>query len=251
MEPEASTSKAATPDVDVDGPIVSTSGGGYLPALQQQVEELFFINHPASVKQCHQLFATTCRVNVSLQRCKEISPAPNNPGTSAKNPTDDELRTAVKVDADSDSTGSSSSSSSEEEDDEIKIIATFPPSGTSTKRGPVPKKKGKRVFKTASCTVCKKTMSSKNSLKRHLRKHTGEKRYKCDHCEKRFWNPSTFSNHKKARSNLNGVCPRVYPGGWRPKGSWTCKTCGKRMKQPSYYLRHMEIHRKDEKKSIN
>ncbi len=54
----------------------------------------------------------------------------------------------------------------------------------------------------------------------------------------------TLAKHRKTRTQRNGVCPGNKSfGGWRPKGPWTCKLCGKRMKSSSNYLPHMRSHR--------
>ncbi len=255
MEPEVPSTPTAGPSKDAIRDSGPPASGGVQVAFAPtsapapaQLEEQFVFYGPVSGKQCHQLFGATCRVKV--QRCQvpvPSTPTVNNaivevPSSAEVPPVSSNVREVEKKDA-------TKGSSSSEDDDDIRILATFPPSAASTKKGPVPKKKGKGVSsQTAYCTVCKKTMSSNECLRRHMRKHTGDKRYRCEHCGKRFWNPSSFSMHKKARNERNGVCPRVnQTNRWKPKGSWSCKICGKRLKQAGYYVSHMSTHREEKR----
>ncbi len=251
--PSTETKKAGA---SADGPtltagvrdaVASTSGTSARPQQQQQQKEkIFFINHRASLEQCQQLFGATCRIK--LQRCA----IPNSPTAVAN------ILAPLSTDVPADSTtvskveeASDTGSDSSEENGHVKVIATFPPRGYSKQNeaAGTKKKGGKRVVhrkSPARCLVCRKTLHSKEYLKVHMRKHSaGKKRYSCESCKRSFWCNSAFSYHKKARNQQNGVCPpeRKNCGRLRPKGPWTCKICGKTMKDGHYYPIHMRIHR--------
>ncbi len=243
MEPQPYTSvvagtSTAGRDDEVQRAVASISG--YPSGQQQQDDQLLVTIPTASLKQFRQLFGATCQVK--LQRCDIPVPDTNNAvviatATPAEVPSDSRAVTVAKVEEENTGSGSSS------EDDEVQVL---PAPLAKTKRI-VTKKKGNSNRKSpVPCPVCKKRMCSKAYLKVHMLKHSGEKRYRCEHCGRPFWNRTTFSGHKKARAQRNGVCPRKKMSGeWRPKGPWTCKICGKRMKNPSHYLAHMRSHRGD------
>ena len=48
---------------------------------------------------------------------------------------------------------------------------------------------------TFLCTFCGKGFTKKANLEAHITLHTGEKKYQCPHCEKRFRSHSVFQNH--------------------------------------------------------
>ena len=51
------------------------------------------------------------------------------------------------------------------------------------------------VKETFLCTFCGKGFTKKANLDSHITLHTGEKRYSCPHCEKKFRSHSVFQNH--------------------------------------------------------
>ncbi len=252
MEFQPSTSAAASeaatcdegdgPTPNDDGVQAASTSGSVAVQHHQQDDQLFSIIPPGSLKkQFQQLFGSTCQVK--LQRCDvpvQIPVVAVATGTpSAEVSSDSRAGTVAKVEEDETGSGSSS------EDDEVQVL----PVPLSKKKRMVTKKKGGKCSSQrkapVDCPVCKLRMNSKCNLKRHMLKHSGEQRYRCDPCGRSFWNRSTFSMHKKVRDQRNGVCPgeKKSCGGWRPKGPWTCKICGKRMKHGWYYPAHMKGHR--------
>jgi len=63
------------------------------------------------------------------------------------------------------------------------------------------------------CEFCPKTFSRKNTLKILVRIHTGDKPYKCDHCQKDFHASRNLRNHKKKcgeKAHRCAVCQMVF-----------------------------------------
>lgn len=49
------------------------------------------------------------------------------------------------------------------------------------------------------CTVCGKKFKFKHHLKEHIRIHTGDKPFQCQHCKKRFSHSGSYSSHMSNR----------------------------------------------------
>ena len=77
------------------------------------------------------------------------------------------------------------------------------------------------------CWICQKTLSSRKILNRHIKAHTGEKTFPCDHCDKVFVTQSERKNHMRLLTM---------------EKSFTCNLCGKGFKQQSSLDYHMATH---------
>ena len=67
----------------------------------------------------------------------------------------------------------------------------------------------------------------KNNLTTHKRTHTKEMPYQCDHCSKRFADPSNFNRHRKSHLGIAIAKP------------CKCKFCGERFSRTANLLRHL------------
>lgn len=77
------------------------------------------------------------------------------------------------------------------------------------------------------CTLCTRTFSSMNYLKRHMLSHTNEKPHKCDYCEKRFASRSQLVQHQRIHTNE------------RP---YKCKECDMAFRQSGHLIQHSRAH---------
>nr|CAD7604034.1 unnamed protein product [Timema genevievae] len=57
------------------------------------------------------------------------------------------------------------------------------------------------------CSLCKKVYTTKEGLMKHMVRHSGERKFVCDLCGKRFMHRFDLSKHKKS-SIHNGNCPK-------------------------------------------
>ncbi|XP_045783799.1 zinc finger protein 91-like [Maniola jurtina] len=81
------------------------------------------------------------------------------------------------------------------------------------------------------CELCGKHFQSPHHLKYHMTKHTGQKDFQCDVCEKRFRIKAFLDKHKETHMAM--TVRRLY----------TCAVCDKSFTCQSSLNRHVWIHR--------
>ena len=82
--------------------------------------------------------------------------------------------------------------------------------------------------KPYQCNICERRFAQPNTLVAHQRTHTGERPYKCTQCEKTFTQSSHRLTHMKAIHSA--------------ERSYECETCGKTFKLKGNLNAHKETH---------
>lgn len=110
--------------------------------------------------------------------------------------------------------------------------------------------------KQYTCKYCGKNVSTRASLTKHERCHTGEKPYACDQCIYRTASLSSLARHKRCKhdegqAGRKHVCELCGKGFFTPNSlkehmfthsdikRFSCHICGKQLKNDSCYRRHM------------
>lgn len=95
------------------------------------------------------------------------------------------------------------------------------------------------------CDICQKIFFRKDRLRGHLRKHAGEKQYKCNYegCDRSYFMKSTLQNHEKIKHL--GQAKKVR----RPvrTSCFVCEHCGKAFKTNDGLKKHRFSHMPDSK----
>ena len=87
--------------------------------------------------------------------------------------------------------------------------------------------------KKFECHICKKILSSRGNLNKHLVIHDDTKKYNCDHCDAKFNQARDLNTHKMQKHT--GERPHV------------CKLCGKGFVHKHYLTEHMDYHTRERK----
>lgn len=104
--------------------------------------------------------------------------------------------------------------------------ATTIPNDAESNTNPTDSAKTKKTYKRGICPHCGRSFAQA-SLVIHIRRHTGEKPYQCDECQKGFPRRQDLVVHKRQHT---GERPHV------------CTICGKSFTRPNKLSRHMRIH---------
>ncbi|KAJ8289788.1 hypothetical protein GJAV_G00005350 [Gymnothorax javanicus] len=119
--------------------------------------------------------------------------------------------------------------------------------------------KGSPNCASFSCQFCGKNFLELHSLKRHMRLHSGDRRYQCQQCGKGFFRRSHLDAHKNVhkRRIQCTVCKKILPtiselikhrDNHIKRGMLQCPDCPMQFKYPAFLLRHLASHKRAEQK---
>lgn len=91
----------------------------------------------------------------------------------------------------------------------------------------LPTQERQRERQLFACSFCSKTVRSKENLKLHVRKHTGERPFACLFCGRAFGGKSDLTRHVRIHT------------GERP---YHCEMCGKCFARADYLSKHLTTH---------
>jgi uncharacterized Zn-finger protein len=97
------------------------------------------------------------------------------------------------------------------------------------------------VKETFLCTFCGKGFTKKANLESHITLHTGEKRYNCTQCDKKFRSHSVFQVSEN-QPNIYNPLPQNHLRYHKGKKEFVCTYCGKAFMQKSHLQRHTATH---------
>lgn len=80
--------------------------------------------------------------------------------------------------------------------------------------------------KTHMCEICNRSFIEKGNLKKHMRRHTNEKKHQCNECGLRFYERNKLAIHMRTHS------------GEKP---YTCTVCSKSFNTASQVQIHMNV----------
>lgn len=97
-----------------------------------------------------------------------------------------------------------------------------------------------------ACPFCGKCVRSKENLKLHVRKHTGERPFVCLFCGRAFGGKSDLTRHLRIHTGKSWVCFNhsdemnvPFLAGERP---YHCESCGKCFARADYLSKHLTTH---------
>uniref|UniRef100_A0A1B0CQ87 Uncharacterized protein n=2 Tax=Lutzomyia longipalpis TaxID=7200 RepID=A0A1B0CQ87_LUTLO len=104
------------------------------------------------------------------------------------------------------------------------------------------------------CEYCPATFDDYTVFRRHVRFQCTERKFKCTHCDKAFFNRKALQFHLKCTNDKNFIC-EVCGKGFGYRGDLTihmrthtnerpfkCKICSKTYKTASMRIAHMDVH---------